>query len=598
MTLGASAPLALVPLVVVAALLVGLLWSASRAMPVAWAAAAAVAFLAWGMPVEWILAASVNGAMAAVEILWIVLGALVLLYTLMNSGAVDRINAGFASISDDRRVQVVLLGFFLATFIEGVAGFGTPAAVVAPLLLALGFPAFAAVVAALIGHAVATVFGAVGTPVIVGFEQPLDAVADAIAAGGFESVSAYATAAGAWAAAFNGLLGLLIPFLAVAMVVYFFGAVDPDDRSLAPALAVAPLCLFAGVAFAVPYVAAAWFVGPELPSLIAAMVGGGAVVAVLRAGYLLPDEEWTFPPREEWPDHWVGSIEPGSETAESATTGAGGETTDTGAATGDGRTGEDGPGGAGGAGMSLLRAWSPYLALVVLLIGTRVIDPIATFLQEGPGMTIAVSNVFGTEIGGAIGWAYVPGTWLLVSALIAVPVFGMSADEVTSAWREAAGKIVSPAVSLVFVIAMVEVMLQTAAHPGATADGSMIVVLADATASTFGGAYPLFAPAVGTLGAFIAGSITVSNVTFAAFQFEIAQELGLSTQLLVGAQTIGAAIGNTIAIHNVIAALATVGLVGKTGRVVRLNLIPVAYYVGVGGLLTAGFVYLLFPALF
>lgn len=585
MTLGASAPLALVPLAVVAALLVGLLWPASRAMPVAWLAAAAVAFLAWGMPVEWILAASVNGAMAAVEILWIVLGALVLLYTLMNSGAVDRINAGFASISDDRRVQVVLLGFFLATFIEGVAGFGTPAAVVAPLLLALGFPAFAAVVAALIGHAVATVFGAVGTPVIVGFEQPLDAVADAIAAGGFESVGAYATAAGGWAAVFNGLLGLFVPFIAVAMVVYFFGAVDPDERSLGPAFAVAPLCLFAGVAFAVPYVASAWFVGPELPSLIASMVGGGAVVAVLRAGYLLPDEEWTFPPREAWPDHWVGSIEPGSETAGAAAATTGGGT--------GGGTGE-----VGGAEMSLLRAWSPYVALVVLLVGTRVIDPIATFLQEGPGMTIAVSDVLGTEIGGAIGWAYVPGTWLLVSALIAVPVFGMSADEVTSAWREAAGKIVSPAVSLVFVIAMVEVMLQTAAHPGATAGGSMIVVLADATASTFGAAYPLFAPAVGTLGAFIAGSITVSNVTFAAFQFEIARELGLSTQLLVGAQTIGAAIGNTIAIHNVIAALATVGLVGKTGRVVRLNLLPVAYYVGVGGLLTAGFVYLLFPTLF
>ena len=134
MTLSASAPLALVPLVVVAALLVGLLWPASRAMPVAWLAAAVVAFLAWEMPIAWILAASIDGAMAAIEILWIVLGALVLLYTLMNSGAGDRINAGFASISDDRRVQVVLLGFFLATFIEGVAGFGTPAAVVAPLL--------------------------------------------------------------------------------------------------------------------------------------------------------------------------------------------------------------------------------------------------------------------------------------------------------------------------------------------------------------------------------------------------------------------------------------------------------------------------------
>jgi len=331
MTLSASAPLALVPLVVVAALLIGLLWPAARAMPVAWLAAAAVAFLAWDMPIAWILAASVDGAMAAIEILWIVFGALVLLYTLMNSGAVDRINAGFASISDDRRVQVVLLGFFLATFLEGVAGFGTPAAVVAPLLLALGFPALAAVVAALVGHAVATVFGAVGTPVIVGFEQPLEAVSEQITAGGFESVGAFAGTAGAWGAVFNGLLGTLMPLFAVGMVVYFFGETEPEKRSLAPLWDVAPLCLFAGVAFAAPYVAAAWLIGPELPSLIAAMVGGAAVVATLKAGYLLPETEWDFPSRAEWPDHWVGSIEPGSEATDD----------DTGTARGENDTGAD-----------------------------------------------------------------------------------------------------------------------------------------------------------------------------------------------------------------------------------------------------------------
>ena len=365
-----------------------------------------------------------------------------------------------------------------------------------------------------------------------------------------------------------------MPLFAVGMVVYFFGDAEPGERSLAGVRPVVPLCLFAGVAFAVPYVAAAWLVGPELPSLIAAMVGGGVVVATLKAGYLLPDEEWEFPPREEWPDHWVGSIEPGSEDADAA------------------RGADEGPS------MSLVRAWSPYLALVVLLVGTRVIDPVATFLQEGPGMTLAWTGIAGTDISGAIGWAYVPGTWLIASALLAVPIFGMNTEEVTAAWREAGAKIVSPAVALVFVIAMVEIMLQTAAHPGAAVEGSMIVVLASATASLLGAAYPFFAPVVGALGAFIAGSITVSNITFTAFQFEIAQELGLSTQLIVGAQTIGASIGNVIAIHNVIAALATVGLVGEAGRVIRLNLLPLTYYLVGGGLLTSAFVYVVFPGVF
>ncbi|SIS06664.1 L-lactate permease [Natronorubrum thiooxidans] len=568
---------ALAPLVVVAVLLVALLWPAARAMPAAWLVAVGVSYVAWEMPLEWIAAATISGLMTALEILWIVFGALVLLYTLMRSGAVDRINDGFASISEDRRVQVVLLAFFLATFIEGVAGFGTPAAVVAPLMLALGFPALAAVVAALVGHAVATVFGAVGTPIIVGFEAPLVSVESVIAGEGL-SVGAYATAAGGWAALLNGLLGVLMPTFAVGMVVYFFG--DTEERSLAPLWEVAPLCLFAGVAFSVPYWASAWFIGPELPSLVGAMVGGALVVGALNAGYLEPESTWEFPPQETWPDHWVGSIEPGSSEVDANID----ETTQS---------------------MSLLRAWSPYLILVVLLIGTRVVEPIAVFLQNGPGMAIEWSAIFGTEIGQSIGWAYVPGTWLVLSALIAIPLFGMRTDDVVGAWREAGSKIVSPLVALVFVIAMVEIMLKTDApveadvvSAAAVPDGSMIVVLADATAAAIGPAYPMFAPAVGTLGAFIAGSITVSNITFSAFQFEVAQSLGLPTQLMLGAQAAGAAIGNVIAIHNVIAALATVGLVGKTGRVVRLNLIPVTYYLVVGGLLTTVAAYVVFPTVF
>jgi lactate permease len=207
-------------------------------------------------------------------------------------------------------------------------------------------------------------------------------------------------------------------------------------------------------------------------------------------------------------------------------------------------------------------------------------------------------DILGTGVEGAIGWAYVPGTWLLVSALIAIPIFGMSGQQVSSAWKEAFSKIISPAVVLVFVIGMVEIMLTTNAHGTAPVDGSMIVVLAEGTASGLGAAYPLFAPVVGLIGAFVAGSITVSNITFAAFQFEVGTALEMPTAVLLAAQTIGAAIGNTVAIHNVIAALATVGLVGSTGRVIRLNLLPVAYYIAGGGLLTLLGVYVVFPTVF
>ena len=582
--------LALVPLLIVGVLLVGFLWPAVRVMPIAWAAAAGIGFVVWEMPVRYVAAASIAGVMAAIEIIWIVFGALVLLYTLMRSGAVDRINQGFASISDDRRVQIILLGFFLATFIEGVAGFGTPAAVVAPLLLALGFPALAAVVAALIGHAVATVFGAVGTPIIVGFQTPLAAVEEPIADGTGLTVAEFSAEAAVYAALFNGVLGVLMPFAAVAVVVYFFGG----ERSVRPALEVAPLALVSGVAFAVPYVASAYLVGPELPSLFAAMIGGAVVVALLRAGYLEPDSHWEFPDRETWPDHGVGSIEPGGENAADAPEEAAAPDAPEEAAAPDApeeATSPDAPS------MSLLRAWSPYLALVGLLVVTRVVPDIAEFLQEAPLLAIEW-DVFGTGLQGGIAWAYVPGTWLLASALLAIPIFSMDATEVTGAWREALQKVLSPTVVLVFVIAMVEIMLGTDAHGTAPVDGSMIVVLADGTAALTGAAYPIFAPAVGLIGSFVAGSITVSNITFVAFQFEVGTTLGMPTMVLIAGQTIGAAVGNLIAIHNVVAALATVGLVGATGRVIRLNLIPILYYLVVGGALTTLGVYVLFPTVF
>ena len=585
MTTGIDVAIAAVPLLLAGVLLVGFLWPATRAMPLAWVAALAVGYFAWNMPVNWLAAASGVGVMTAIEILWIVFGALVLLYTLMEAGAFDRINRGFATVSDDRRVQIVLIGFFMATFIEGAAGFGTPAAVVAPLLLGLGFPALAAVIAAIIGHIIAVTYGAVGTPIVVGIQSPMENVEftrTAIEGSGM-TVREFSVEVAAWAATYHALVGFVMPLFAVGMVVYFFG--DPDDRSLAPAWEVAPLCLFAGVSFAVPYWVSAWFLTAEFPSLIGSMVGGAIVLGVLRAGYLLPDDEWEFPEREKWDDHWVGSIEPGQSNG-GATESRGGVSPEAEAASLS-----------GGREMSLLKAWSPYVLLVVLLVVTRAVDPISNFINRD-AFVVSVSEMFGTSLSGAVAWMNVPGFWLLVSAVLAIPIFGMSGSEVSAAWKEAGRKIVSPFIALVFVIAMVQVMLQSGAHPGAPEVGSMIVLLAQTTADTLGIAYPAFASLIGALGAAMAGSNTVSNITFGAFQFEAATQLGLPHTIIVGAQAVGGAIGNLVAIHNLVAALATVGLLGQEGRVMRLNLIPLAYYATGVGLLCLLFSYVLFAGVF
>ncbi len=573
--------LAAAPLLIAGVLLVGFLWPATRAMPIAWISAAVIGFAVWGMPADWVAAASINGVITALTILWIVFGALLLLYTLQEAGAFDRINQGFAAVSDDRRVQIVLLGFFLATFIEGAAGFGTPAAVVAPLLLALGFPALAAVIAAIIGHIIAVTYGAVGTPIIIGIENPLSIYEEAITAGGYASVTEFSNQVAAWAATYHALVGFLMPFIAVLMVVYFFG--DDEDGALGPALEVAPLCLFAGISFVIPYWVSAWYITAEFPSLIGSMVGGAITVGVLRAGYLLPDSHWDFPPRSEWKDHWVGTIEPGSSNG--------------------GRTATDG----GTQQMSLAKAWVPYILVVVLLVITRAVDPISAAIGNPDygveigsftvGIVLGWSNILGTEISNSIAWMSVPGFWLIVPALLSIPIFGMSGTQVKSAFSETASKLVSPFIALIFVIAMVQVMLQSAVAPSDIEVG-MIQALAQATANALGPAYPFVAALIGALGAAMAGSNTVSNITFGGFQFEAAQQLGLPTQLIVGAQAVGGAIGNLVAIHNVVAALATVGLVGQEGRVMRLNLLPLIYYSTGVGILAMLFCYVLFPGLF
>jgi lactate permease len=590
------------PLLVTAVLLVGFLWPATRAMPVAWLVAIIVGLVFWQLPVDWLAASSIVGFMTALEILFIVGGALVLLYTMMQAGALDRINEGFAAVSADRRVQIVLLGFFMATFIEGAAGFGTPAAVVAPLLLGLGFPALAAVIAAIIGHIIAVTYGAVGTPIIVGIEAPFleGRYPDAIEAGGF-GVTEYSQEVAAWAATYHALVGFLMPLIGVAMVTYFFG----EEKSLKPALEVAPLCLVAGISFAIPYWVSAWFITAEFPSLIGSMVGGTFTVALLNAGFLRPENEWTFPERDKWKDHWVGDIEPG----------------------GEGMSGE------GSSDMSLLKAWSPYIVLVVLLVVTRAVDAISdpinnpenavSFSIDGIGefvlgVVVNWNGILGySDLGGGIGLVNVPGFWLFISAVIAIGIFGMSGDKVAAAWKEAGQKLVSPFIALVFVIGMVQVMLNAGTYygiegvvnteaPELVAEGAsdiwknanMIEVLAVATADALGNVYPAIASLIGALGAAMTGSNTVSNLTFSTFQFTAAETLGVPTQLVVGAQAVGGAIGNLIAIHNVVAALATVGLVGQEGRVMRLNLIPVAYYAGMVGLLTMIFSFVLFPDLF
>jgi lactate permease len=571
--------LALLPLAAIGILMVGLYQPATRTMPLAWVLAAAVGYVGWEMTPTIIAAASIRGALTATRILVIVFGAILLLYTLKESGAFEVINAGFASISQDRRVQVILLVFLMGSFIEGAGGFGTPAAIIGPLLVGLGFPPLAAVVVALTGNILAITFGAVGTPLVIGlrdvvFAEGTEAAQDIVTQGGYETVGAYVAQLGFWAAVIHAVVGVAIPFIGVAMMTRFFG----EERSIRPALEVLPLTLFAWASFSIPYVATAYYLGPTFPALLGSMVGLLVVTSTLRAGYFLPEEPWEFAPREDWPSHWVGSIEPGQ--------GVGGSSGSSTVATDGGTTtrhysdlhDQD---------MSLGVAWAPYLLVALLLITTRVIDPIQTFLSTTG--VVGWSNILGTPFSEGVELLYLPGSLFVLVAVVTYLLHDMDRQEITDSWSEALRNIAPATVALWFAVATVMIM-QRSGDPvvleAASASSGMLGILSELTADTTGSLFPFFSGFIGAFGAFIAGSNTVSDILFGLFQYEAAQQVGVPTQIIVAGQAVGGAIGNLVAIHNVVAALTVVGLLGEEGRVIRLELIPVLYYGVATGLLT------------
>ena len=168
---GTLAVLASLPILLAGILLVGFRTPARIAMPAVYLTAAAIALVFWDMSLANVAASSIEGLFTTFDLLLIIFGAIFLLNTLERSGGVSAIRRSFNSISDDRRIQVVILAWLFGSFIEGASGFGTPAAVVAPLMVAMGFPAAGAVMLGMMIQSTPVTIGAVGTPVLVGVQE-------------------------------------------------------------------------------------------------------------------------------------------------------------------------------------------------------------------------------------------------------------------------------------------------------------------------------------------------------------------------------------------------------------------------------------------
>ena len=540
--------LALLPLLLVGVLLAGFRWPAKFAMPVGYLAAVVVALTVWQMSFTGVLAATIEGLIVAITMLYIVFGALLLLATLTVGGAMATIRAGFNNISADRRIQAIIIGWLFGSFIEGVSGFGTTAAVVAPLLLAMGFPAMAAVMIGLIVQSTPVSFGAVGTPILVGVANGLGgdpAVAQRVEILGV-TMPEFINSIGFYTAAIHAIVGILIPLILVTLLTGFFG----PDRRFRDGLAVWPFAVYASLAMTVPYVLVARFLGPEFPSMFGGLLGMVLVMFTSSRGFLMPKDTFQFGPRADWPTRWMGTIEPAEATDVSTH-------------------------------MSTVRAWAPYALMAGLLVATRVIAPLKEWLT---GLAIPFENILGTEITTTVQPFYLPGFVLILASAFAYLLHRMNSREIAQTLKISAGQLAGTAAALLFAVPLVRVLIQSGPALNDSGLSSMPVTLADGAAAISGSSWPVIAPWIGALGAFVAGSNTVSNLTFSQFQFSTGAAIGLDRpELVVAAQAVGGAGGNPIAIHNIVAASATVGLLGREGDLLRKTIIVTTYYCLAGG---------------
>ena len=306
MSSGLLALLAFTPILLAGILLLGLRWPARRAMPVVFLVTALIAYTGWDMSFNRILASSLQGLVITLGLLWIIFGAILLLNTLKHSGAITAIRAGFTNISPDRRVQAIIIVWLFGSFIEGASGFGTPAAIAAPLLVAVGFPAMAAVMLGMMVQSTPVSFGAVGTPIIVGVTTGLDrnSIGERMEQLG-SNWDQYLQLITSEVAIIHAIVGVLMPLFMVMMMTRFFG----KNKSWREGLEVLPFALFAGIAFVVPYALTGVILGPEFPSLLGGLIGLAIVTTAARKGFLLPKTSWDFAPRDQWPSEWFGLIE-------------------------------------------------------------------------------------------------------------------------------------------------------------------------------------------------------------------------------------------------------------------------------------------------
>lgn len=520
--------LAVLPILITIVLMLSGKMKASKVMGIAFCVSLILSVAVWKMDIAHVGAYASVGLFKAINMSLIFGGAIFILNIMKKSGAMAVISNGFSDISNDKRIQAIIIAWLFGAFLEGSAGFGTPAAIAAPFLVGLGFPPMAACFVALIANSTPVAFGVVSTP----FSTTLSFVPEGTDRLTFEVFERMVMEKLGF---LMGIGGTLIPLFMVTILVLVYS----KKRRIRSVIEMIPFSIASGLAFTVPYCILAHTVGPEFPTVLGSLIGLVIVIGMTKLGIFVPKYCWDFEGLKI-----KKKKEENVQIPEN---------------------------------MTLLKAWMPYIVMGICLLVTRIPAlGIKDFLKSLSWNIVLFKGI--EEIGYTFEWAYNPGVFpFIIEGIILIFVFGLSKEDSKAVLHDTVKKVAPLAITLFFGMSMVELMTNTSHNVSGME--SMVIMIAEALVKITGEYYLFVAPLIGVLGAFIAGSCTVSGMMFASLQLAAAQRLGIDATLIIALQICGGAIGNMICVNNVIAVTSATGAVGKEGKIIKYNTVPLTAYV-------------------
>jgi lactate permease len=507
-SLALSSLVAALPLVVLFVMLGVLRVTAWVASLVSLVLAVVLAILVYGMPVGQALLAGTEGAaFGFFPILWIVINAIWVYQMTVETGHFDVLRRSFARVSDDQRVQAIIIAFSFGALIEALAGFGTPVAVTSVMLMALGFRPLKAAVLALTANTAPVAFGAMATPILT-LGKVTGLPSDTL---------------GAMVGRQTPILALLVPLALVAIVDGWRGVRETW-----------PVALVCGFVFAVGQYATSNFASVPLADVVASLLSAAAVVALIRV---------RRPSQEQAPAVIAGGAdEPPPEFAQRLNTSQ---------ANLDDRA-------------EVARAYAPYAIIIVvfvicqLTVVKNLLDR-ASFKVHWPGLHIVSPKgkpVSLTEF--TLNLLTTPGTQMLVAGVLTMIVLKLSVPRALKAYGATLFQLRFAIVTVMAVLALAFVM---------NLSGQTITL--GTWMAGAGGAFALLSPVLGWLGVAVTGSDTSSNSLFGALQVTAANQAGLSDVLMAASNSSGGVLGKMISPQNLAIAAAAVGMNGKEGDIFR-----------------------------